>query len=1155
MTIKILHLSDLHLKQDSVSQDLVLSSMIKTLEKIAKSNSFKCLIITGDIAFSGKEIEYDKAKDFINNIIKVCNIDIRNIFFVPGNHDVDRSKIKSGQLEWWYGFSGEQALQTILDSDESFPKIQSPKEAYYIFAQEFMNRNISVGKFGQYVHELTVEESEFTKIKIVGLNSALFCGYDGDDKEKLALGLEQVNYCDDKVNSEREIVVTCVHHPFKCFHNCEKPTINVVKRFSDIILCGHLHEEDNTIISGGNNGDTVIISAGAAYENRMTQNSFDIIEIDLKDLQTKVVFYKYVSKEHLWTQNKEINRDNDGVFNFKMTKVKLDYKDDCSMRSCDSVERGRYILVLNTKFEELDREKMDELLNKIKAISKDMNVSFSKIVEGSVKIYFETSKKLNDDAKKEFTDNFGDGVARLSDDNEEFASIKVGEIDTSVYHWRTFLKKDYFDLLENAGANFSHNRVEELRLEDLFVSPNLKRISIEKNSLNKIDKIINADEALKKLTGKPLRAIIFGPDYSGKTTLLRWLYEKYYKRGFLPIFIAGAKLKEIQEDKLRKIIQEEFNCQYEGLYTNDISKFDPDRLIILIDDFHRIKFSKPKFRFTLISNLFKVSDNILISGNDILQLDAYTSEKVLEKFERYVVLEYGPKLRYEIIKKWNGLGRGDSDPNDLIRLNNDTESYVESIIGKNFVPSYPIYLITILQAKDATSSQKPEYSLHGFYYELLINDALNRSVKNKDEISLFYNYITDYSYFLFDTKIRLDGVSMEDLTKFHNNYCQDYKISVNLNVVLNTLLNSRLLKLSPDAKFVFVSYKYIYYYFTAKYLANNISNAEIRAKVSLLCERVYRDEYSSIVMFLTHLSKDQFIIDELLKNSRNLFSGLEPAKLEDDVVFINDMVNKLPKRIYNPIDIQTIKNTELEEIDQIDRQNKEHNFCIETIDYDLYEDIQAMDVISLMTKSMKTLEIIGQVTKKYWGSLKAQQKFELADETYKLGLRTLSFYFSLLSEDTEGLIEYLNIIYKTKNPDKNLRMDEIEKVSRNYLFSLSMIAVVGIIRRITTSIGYEKLAGTFEDIQKVNDYNSVNLIDTSIKLNHNKSFPWKELEALNKKTSSHFLSKVALQNLVINYLYIFHTSIEDKQRICSMLGIEMNKQLLIDAISAVKKES
>jgi hypothetical protein len=307
-------------------------------------------------------------------------------------------------------------------------------------------------------------------------------------------------------------------------------------------------------------------------------------------------------------------------------------------------------------------------------------------------------------------------------------------------------------------------------------------------------------------------------------------------------------------------------------------------------------------------------------------------------------------------------------------------------------------------------------------------------------------------------------------------------------------------------------------------------------------------------MFLTHLSKDQFIIDQLLQNSKTLFADFKPTKLEDDVSFINDMVQKLPQQVYEPLDVEKVKENELKEVDELETQEKEFDSARDVYEYDIDENIETLDVLSKMIKAMKTIEITGQITKKYWGSLKAPQKLELAEETYMLGLRTLSFYFSLLQTNTDELVEYLNSTFRRKKIDRTYTKEQIDKASRDFLFSLCVRASVGIVKGVTNAIGYEKLSGTFEELNNIYNYNSVNLIDASIKLDHNKDFPWKEIEKINKNAKGHFLSKTVLQNLVINYLYVFHTSIEDKQKICSKLGIKVEQQLLIDATSVIKKE-
>jgi len=92
------------------------------------------------------------------------------------------------------------------------------------------------------------------------------------------------------------------------------------------------------------------------------------------------------------------------------------------------------------------------------------------------------------------------------------------------------------------------------------------------------------------------------------------------------------------------------------------------------------------------------------------------------------------------------------------------------------------------------------------------------------------------------------------------------------------------------------------------------------------------------------------------------------------------------------------------------------------------------------------------------------------------------------------------------------------------------------------------------DIKFALNFESVNLIDTSIKLDHNKIFPWHELEKVKKDTDKNYLANTVLRNLVINYLYVFNTSLKDKQKLCAMLGIKMEQQRMIDATSQVKRE-
>lgn len=57
--------------------------------------------------------------------------------------------------------------------------------------------------------------------------------------------------------------------------------------------------------------------------------------------------------------------------------------------------------------------------------------------------------------------------------------------------------------------------------------------------------------------------------------------------------------------------------------------------------------------------------------------------------------------------------------------------YIKTILGKNFIPAVPIYILGILQSLESVKQSSENYSLHGFYYEHLINDALFHAVDNQ----------------------------------------------------------------------------------------------------------------------------------------------------------------------------------------------------------------------------------------------------------------------------------------------------------------------------------------------------------------------------------------------------------------------------------------
>ena len=317
-----------------------------------------------------------------------------------------------------------------------------------------------------------------------------------------------------------------------------------------------------------------------------------------------------------------------------------------------------------------------------------------------------------------------------------------------------------------------------------------------------------------------------------------------------------------------------------------------------------------------------------------------------------------------------------------------------------------------------------------------------------------------------------------------------------------------------------------------------------------MCKRLYRDEFANIIIFLTHLSKNPFILDEILVNSKTIFSEFTPVKFEKDISNINALLNEIPRLVLKNKDVKKTREEKLRKQDEFEFSEKQNSKVENHDEFDLREDIIELDEVSKLNLAFKTVEILGQILKNYYGSLKRNRKLELCEEAYFIGLRSLNLFFSVLGENTDHIVnEIKSYIEKKKLVDKN----KIEDASKSLLFGLFNIISYSFIRKISGCIGSENLSETFKEVLNKNNIISVRLVDMSIKLDFFKAFPYGDISKLQKTLAENPLPLTILKRLVINHLYMFPTLYKDKQRICNTLKISMAFQRTIDATSTQKK--
>ncbi|MBO4752871.1 MAG: DUF4062 domain-containing protein [Bacteroidales bacterium] len=737
--------------------------------------------------------------------------------------------------------------------------------------------------------------------------------------------------------------------------------------------------------------------------------------------------------------------------------------------------------------------------------------------------------------------------------------VRIQNDSSDDFYQKTLrLNLDFEQYLMSTDAFFTHPSGEDISLGDLYVPQNLKIIS----ESNKNDKRTNIENLTSAIDTEGFLYHIIGEERSGKTALCKYVFQRYYyEHNLIPILLNGMDLSvNTRKDRILQIIINKAKEQYLG-----INKFPKEKkeenedFVIIIDDFQTAAKGNDKYWKLLTANLESLFPNIIAVGDISISTHDLSANPPFENFDKYIIMEFGPVLRNQLVEKWNSYGLDTSveSKNEIRKKNDDANKQINSILGKNFIPAYPFYILGILQALEGLQNNSSiNYSLHGFYYEHLINDSLIHSIKQQKDIGFYYNFLVFFCYFLFEQKVK--EISIEQFEELYNQYCEKHDVDKTIFGIKNvkeTLKETKLLTFNNNVR---VGQNYIYYFFVAKYIANHIEDAEIKDIVQKICERIFKDEYANIIMFVTHLSKNNWIISILLQNASRIFPNAPICKLEQDIQPLNELMNDFTSRVIGAIDVDKERNSKLLLESELEERQKEFdnddmNYSQITLDDDVYD----IDLFAQINLAVKTIDILGQIAIKYWGELEAVTKYEIIETAYNIGLRTLGLYLTMMSNNKDDLAEYIaNVIidkYSNKSrADIILQRDDIQKKSLQFLADLSYLSSLAIITRISNSVGDERLNKTFDKILENNPYNSYKLINLSTDLNY-PGLPINIIEKYSNDMKGNIMCCRLLRDLVINHMYKFDIEYKDKSRIQSLLNIKIQNQNLIQNSSQIKR--
>lgn len=332
MKVGLIHFSDIHIKAicDSI---IVNKDAVANACKAAVQDCMKVVVVlTGDIAFSGTEEQYQVAYEFlkyIENTVKRESLYINKYEYVavPGNHDCDFNRINTITRI----VRDSVKNKDIIKEDEVLDSCLEPQQAFWKFYGKLRDEAIAPAVSFSNTIMLTQSKS----IHFHCYNTSFISEID----EKVGMLIVPENkFLALPVNlKEDDIVISMYHHNTGWLSPNTKN--NNKKRFeqhllqtSNIVMCGHEHVSNHQLISDIATNDALTYLEGASLQNDSV-SVFSTYVLDTESNMLKLREFTLKDDYYSTTKTSDVlicNRKSRSILNDsfaeKLTKIDIPIK-------------------------------------------------------------------------------------------------------------------------------------------------------------------------------------------------------------------------------------------------------------------------------------------------------------------------------------------------------------------------------------------------------------------------------------------------------------------------------------------------------------------------------------------------------------------------------------------------------------------------------------------------------------------------------------------------------------------------------------------------------------------------------------------------------------------------------------------------------------
>ena len=737
----------------------------------------------------------------------------------------------------------------------------------------------------------------------------------------------------------------------------------------------------------------------------------------------------------------------------------------------------------------------------------------------------------------------GKPIASYSDQNESWHIVyegikelvhqehKIRELETSP-EFQDFLQTT--EMLSDA-----HSQKEEVLFDDIFIYPELSKF----DSVRNFEEKIGLKTLIEDFFQHP-KILIAGENQSEKTGICKKLFGEFRNMNFVPVYLSDPTYN--YHGKMKNRIAKALVEQYISIEPEDIDK---QRIIPIIDDF---QFAKNKIKH--IEDLSEYKYQVIIV-DDVFSLNI-KDENLIGTFTHFKIEELNPILRNYLITKWTHLAdkKDVQFENSAYQKIDEKTELVDRTLGKIFgngiMPAYPFFILSIISTYEVFARPlDQEITSQGYCYQALIYMYLRKQGVKNNKIDTYINFLTEFAFFFYS--IQKNEISKNEFNHFIEKYLGHYNLPVKQETLLERLMATRLVAFDSFGNYSF-GYKYLYYFFVAKYLAENIT--EQKETINKIIANLHTDENAYIAIFISHHTKSDYLLDEIISNSLVLFEQHEPATLsKNEMSFFDIQADVIANAALPSAPPETERNNRLSV-----QNNIENNNQIEKTEKDQEND---NEIEVGVRRSIRTVEVMGQVIKNRAGSLGREKLERIFAEAMNVHLRVLASFFAYIQNEDEQqeivrfISERLEFAVAKKSEERRKKgkkerrfsKDELEEISKTIFWNTNFFITYGLINKIISSIGSNQLIQITEKVCDEIDTPASHLIKHGILMWYAKNL---QVDSIAKKLDGGDFSDVAKKMMkyqVVNYCSMHKVGFKEKQRIENKFGISRTKMLTLQA--------